>query len=181
MRRRVPLAMAPAVLAVLAAAAGARGARAQGSQAGLHDGASTRARTGVGAAECSWVADTDYVPNQLGNVGANLTRQQCCDACHHHSKCTFAVLGAATETPPRSCWLKGGDAKKEHYAYKEGATVCCPAGHVCPRAKPPTNTQPRYILVNTAGRATPEETIQPVWDAFVAAAPGNPRSNPKLR
>ena len=41
--------------------------------------------------------------------------------------------------------------------------------------------QPQYVLVNTAARSTPEETIKPVWDAFVSAAPGRPPTNPKLR
>ena len=93
--------------------------------------------TAVPAANCSWVNDTDYFPNELGNVGVNLTRQQCCDICHNHSKCTFAVHGTAAERIPRSCWLKAGDPKEDLYAYKKGATVCCPIGRVCPQAKPP--------------------------------------------
>ena len=87
------------------------------------------------AAKCSWVMDTDYVPNQLGNVGVNLTRQQCCDICHNHSNCNFAVFGTAAEKIPRSCWLKA-DARKGRYVHRKGATVCCPVGIVCPQARP---------------------------------------------
>ena len=66
----------------------------------------TSAAAVASAANCNWVMDTDYFPNQLGNVGVNLTRQQCCDICHNHSKCSFAVFGAAAEKIPRSCWLE---------------------------------------------------------------------------
>ena len=73
------------------------------------------------AAKCSWVMDTDYVPNQLGNVGVNLTRQQCCDICHNHSNCNFAVFGTAAEKIPRSCWLKA-DARKGRYVHSSRST-----------------------------------------------------------
>jgi hypothetical protein len=108
---------------------------------------------GPGNAECNWIADTDYATgcslihsdawNRVHcNVGVNLTRQECCDICKNHTiadtgeNCTFAVFGTPTEVVPRSCWLKTGDARKEHFVYAKGATTCCPVGTVCPRAKP---------------------------------------------
>lgn len=88
-------------------------------------------------AKCTWVTDTDYVTMNIGNVGVNLTKQQCCNICKRHADCTFAVFGTPTEKIPRSCWLKTGAAQHDRYVYSKGATTCCPYGMVCPKAKPP--------------------------------------------
>jgi hypothetical protein len=93
----------------------------------------------AGGASCNWIANTDYVTENIGNdiVGVNLTRQECCDICKRHINCTFAVFGTPTEKIPRSCWLKTGDARKDHYVFSKGVTTCCPVGTVCHQAKPP--------------------------------------------
>jgi hypothetical protein len=102
-----------AASAVVFAAGGA--ARARSSDVGpALAGAST-------PAECTWTNNTDYYGN-IGNVGANLTAQECCSICKHHPNCTFAVFGKAGEHPPRSCWLKHGLATRNKHFYVPGTT-----------------------------------------------------------
>ena len=124
--------------ATLLAALTAPAAASPGPVGGGH------AQRSGGDAECTWTHNTDYFGN-IGNVGVNLTAQQCCDICKRHANCTFAVFGKAGEHPPRSCWLKHGDPQHigslKHF-YVAGATTCCPKGLVCPAAKPPSAAAP---------------------------------------
>ena len=88
------------------------------------------------AASCSWIENTDYygATPSPSHGGVNLTRQGCCELCKATKDCDFAIYGNSLENPPKACWFKKGPAPKNVPGYKYGATICCPAGMVCPQA-----------------------------------------------